>query len=222
VPHEVTDDEHDRAVRQRNRVEPVTARLVLPGDQVARGDPGPRQHWQRGGQQRFLQLGGEPASRLAARFSLGRLLLRYPPLEHLQGHVGPGHEHAGDRSVGCPQRRGREVAVDLLDPFAAVVDLRPPGPARLRLAGSVHPVEQLQDLLPSDLGKGLAQRHADEAGAAEHRPAGRVHRGDPVLRARHREHRSGHLLEGIPHGIRRAHLPGERVVVGGPGQRGPS
>ena len=44
----VADGQRDAAVRQRDRVEPVAARrLLAPGDQVVRRDPGLWQHRQR-------------------------------------------------------------------------------------------------------------------------------------------------------------------------------
>ena len=56
MPDHVTDHQRDGATGQRDGIEPVTSsRLLLPSGQVTCRDPRPWQHWQCGGQQRFLQ-----------------------------------------------------------------------------------------------------------------------------------------------------------------------
>ena len=86
VSHHVTDDERDAAAGQRDRVEPVVAdRLLVPGDQVPGRDPGPRQHRQRGRQQRFLQFGHDLAG--------------------VQYHVGVAHHPPSASSRARARRR---------------------------------------------------------------------------------------------------------------------
>ena len=190
MPDHVADDERHAAAGQRDRVEPVPAggRLV-PGHQVARRDPELGQHRQRGRQQRFLQLGDhpgiDPALRRALRRPvLRRPLLRRPTLGHPVRDVRGDEQQAVDRVVSGPPRRHREVGVDLPDPAGTEVELRPPLGSRLRLACRVHPVEQLVELLPLDLGERLPARHADHAGSAGERPVRRVRRHDAMIRAR--------------------------------------
>jgi hypothetical protein len=187
VAHDIADGKCDAAARERDRVEPVTTRrLLMPGDQVASRDPRPWQHRQRGGQQGFGQFLGCLAGGLVPSLRVGRTLLRVGrtllrvgrtllrvgrtllrvgrtllsglPLRHAVGDIGGDDQQAINRAARVPPGQHPEIGVCLLDP---VGDLRPPLLGRFRLPGRVHPVHDLDELLPVNLGERVPVRHAD-------------------------------------------------------------
>jgi hypothetical protein len=143
---------------------------------------------------------------------LRRLPLLRLPLGHPVRDVRGDQQQAFDRLVSGPLGGHGEVGVDLPDPAGTEIELRPPLGPHLRLAGRVHPVEQLVQLLPDDFGERLPAGHADHAGPAGERPVRRVRRHDAVIRARQGHHHHRHLFKGISHGACVAHQLTQAVV----------